>query len=176
MNRKGHLVKTKEFVFPAILLIIFVMALRSALRWDWQTFLLPFVAASAGILFLVLELVKEALTAWKRGTQAIAEEINQDRKYTGDLTYDSVGFSKGLYEGVIFFAWVGAFFFGVRLMGFHISIPLFTFLYLKVEGKAPWLLSTLLAVLLLTFVWIVFDWFISIAWDEPLLMYWLRAN
>jgi len=170
MNSSGSLLKSRELVFPLILIIFFAIIFLLALRWQWRTSLMPAIAAGAGILFGVFEIVRVAQTE-KRGKQTIADDTNSEQKYTGDLTYES----KSLYQGIIFFVWVGAFFLGVLLLGFHVSIPLFAFLYVKVEGKAPWLLSILLPVFLLGFVIVVFDWLMDIAWSAPLLFRWLRA-
>ena len=165
MNRTGHVFRSKEFISPFLLVLFFAIVFVFALRWEWRTALMPAVAAGFGMLFGVIEIVKAT------SKQKTVGETKQTKQYTGDLTYEAVS----LHQGIIFFAWVGAFFLGVFLLGFHISIPLFAFLYLKIEGKASWLLSILLPLSLLGFVLVVFDWLMDIAWGKPLLLSWFQT-
>jgi hypothetical protein len=164
MNRTSHVFRNKEFICPCLLVLVFALVLVSSFRWAWQTALMPAIAAGFGIIFGVYEIVKVT------SKQKPAAGTKKEKQYTGDLTYETVS----LRQAVIFFAWVGAFFLGVLLFGFHVSIPLFAFLYLKVEGKASWLLSILLPLFLLGFVLVVFDWLMDIAWGKPLLLSWLQ--
>ena len=41
-------------------------------------------------------------------------------------------------------AWMLGFFAAIALLGFPIAVPLFLFLYLKVQGGEGWMLSTVL--------------------------------
>jgi hypothetical protein len=69
------------------------------------------------------------------------------------------------------FLWVVGFFALIPLVGFLIAVPLFIFLYLKLEGKEGWLISILLTACCWLFMEGLFDRLLHI----PFAQGWLSA-
>jgi hypothetical protein len=155
-----------NLVCPVIFAIIFVIALLGARHWTVWTKLAPVIVGSIGLLAVAIEIAVNV----RRGHK----EMGNDQANKGlDTTYEYMEFSVNLRRGLMFFVWILGFLIGVVFMGFHITAPLFTFLYLKIEGKASWSLSLSLGVAFLIFLLLVFDRLLHVPWPEPLFIDWV---
>lgn len=109
----------------------------ASMDWPLKTALFPRVI---GLPLLLLAIIEMALSLFggeeKRTGHAVDFELTTDidpivaRRRTWTIT-----------------AWVLGFLGLILLFGFPLAVPLFVFLYLKVEGKEGWLLTLLLTAL-----------------------------
>jgi uncharacterized membrane protein YuzA (DUF378 family) len=160
-----------NLVFPVFFAFVFVAALLGTWHWTIWTKLAPVIIGSIGLLAVMIEIAVSVGRGRKKVTN---DEAKKGLAYT-DTKYEDMEFSLNLRRGVRFFIWVLGFFMGIVFMGFHITVPLFTFLYLKVEGKSSWRLSISLGLAFLIFLVLVFDWLLHVPWTEPLLMDWVTT-
>jgi hypothetical protein len=58
----------------------------------------------------------------------------------------------------------------IVLLGFSISVPLFVFLYLKLQGKESWILSVVLAAVAWVFVYGLFDQLLHLPFPQGWLL------
>jgi len=88
-------------------------------------------------------------------------------------------FTKGIDPAVarrralVMFGWILGFFVGVWLVGFHITIPAFVFLYLKVQSGEQWALSIALTAAAWLLFWGLFDWLLRLPFPDGELLLWL---
>jgi hypothetical protein len=101
----------------------------AAFFWPWKAALFPLVI---GIPVFVLS-AAEALWVLLGSTERAAV---QDFQIAGDLPEAEV-----LRRSAAAAGWIFAFFAAILLLGFSISVPLFVFLYLKLQGRESWTLS-----------------------------------
>lgn len=60
-------------------------------------------------------------------------------------------------RGAVIIGWVGVFFLLIFLIGFYLSIPLYTLVFLRAEGKLPWARAAITAAILWGVVYVSFD-------------------
>ena len=65
--------------------------------------------------------------------------------------------------------WIAALVGGILLIGFHVTLPLFTAGYAFAYG-ARWRLALLLGALAEGYLYLVFDELLHVLWPEPLLI------
>ncbi len=63
-------------------------------------------------------------------------------------------------------AWLVGFFIAILSIGMLISIPLFSFLYLKFHAREAWWISILIPVLVTSFMYGLFELILHTAWIE----------
>ena len=159
----------RDLFVPVILCLIFLSALVKAWNWDRWTKFAPVIFISVGFLAAAFEIIINV----KAGPQKKAIDQQDKSLAFADTSYGDMDFDIGIRRAGWFFGWIFGFLLGIVLLGFHVSVPMFALLYLKFEGKASWLLSISIAIVLLLFILLVFDWLLYVPWPESLLMNWL---
>lgn len=117
----------------------------SAMRWPFRTALFPVLIGSFVFLMAFTDMM---LLLLRKGW---GEENTSRMDY--QLSDSADGTSAGK-RTLSILAWLVGFFILVLLLGFHISIPFFFFLFLKFRGKEGWWTSIVLSAL----VWAAFYW------------------
>jgi hypothetical protein len=151
-----------EILFSLMMVCVFAYVVYAARGWRIYAKLLPWVV---GIPLLVMALSQLALDIRKREAEAeplspggIGDGLPADVVRKRTLTV--VGYLVGL-------------FFSIWLLGFSLSIPLFVFLYLKLESGEGWWFSLLLSTLTWGFIIGLFEWLLDQPFPSGLLMEWL---
>ena len=130
VRRKPYLV----FSLGVILLAAWALVLTGA--WPAKAALFPRVVAIPLLILAVAEfllsLTHEEQTEGRTVTQGV------------DFRLSEVDPSVALPRTASIFAWILGFFVAIVLIGFPRGIPLFVFLYLKIEAKEGWPLSLIL--------------------------------
>lgn len=150
------------------LLVLFALAVVTA--WEWPYAMRFFVLA---IVFptLCLLLVQLAVDLW----QTNQPEMSEDVLATADLPVDrSVPTRLVLYCGLNFLGWLWGLFGAIWLLGFQAAMPLFMVLYLKVQAHEGWLLSLVLAVIVVAVQYMLFDQLLEIHWPQGILLSWFE--
>jgi hypothetical protein len=70
-------------------------------------------------------------------------------------------------------AWMLAFFAAIVLLGFPIAVPLFVFLYLKLQGGEGWLMSVVITAAVWGVFYGLFDALLHLPFPSGLLLDWL---
>jgi hypothetical protein len=147
----------------SLVLALGVMAISgygviAAWFWPWKAALFPLVI---GIPLFVLS-AAEAL--WVvLGTTERAEV--QDFQISQELPEREI-----LRRSAVAAGWILAFFAAILLLGFSLSVPLFVFLYLKVQGKESWLLSVVFAAVAWGFFYGLFDQLLHLPFPQGWLL------
>ena len=112
----------------------------TALKWPFKTALFPVVMGTFVFLMSFGELLLSLVE--KEGTK---KHSAMDFKMSEDVET-----SVASRRTIVTFSWIIGFFISILFFGFTIAIPVFVFLFVKIQGKEKWVLSILMA---------VFSWF-----------------
>lgn len=138
----------------------------TAARFDRDTRLFPWAVGIPALAVALRQLVAD----W-RASGAKAEQ-GEEARYPGvlDIAVDrSIPPEVMRRHTVRATSWIMAFACGIWFLGFLISIPLFVFFYLIYEAQAGRLVALVVAGLTFSFVWVVFDALMHLAWPEAAL-------
>lgn len=69
----------------------------------------------------------------------------------------------------VFFGWFVAFMISLSIIGFLPTLPLFMLAYMRLEGREPWWLSLIFTVVVLTTIYLVFDYLLHVPWPRSFL-------
>ena len=138
-------------LFAAGLVVVAAYAVYAALRWPPKAALFPLVM---GIPLLVLTVAQVFLEL--RAASAPAEPAGAGRR------------------ALAVFAWMCGFIALVLLGGFAAAVPIFVFLYLRLDGREGWLLSGALAAAAWGFFHLVFQRLLHFPFEAGLIADWFQ--
>lgn len=134
-------------VFTSVLLAGFVWGVWDAQDWGFRASLFPWVIGIPGILLTLTQLEMDVVGFLRRRKEsALSEAVDS---MVVRRTLDIVG-------------WILGFFVSIWLLGFSITVPLCTFLFLKVGARENWLISILLTLCAWLGFYVVFDYSLSL--------------
>jgi Tripartite tricarboxylate transporter TctB family len=128
--------------------------------WPWKAALFPLVIGIPMFVLSAAEALWILLGSTERG------EV-QDFRIAQDLPEPEVLRRSALAAG-----WIFAFFAAILLLGFPIAVPLFVFLYLKLQGREGWILSLALAAVAWGFFYALFDQLLHLPFPQGWLFEW----
>jgi Tripartite tricarboxylate transporter TctB family len=132
----------------------------AAAFWPWKAALFPLVIGIPMFVLSAVEALWILLGSTERG------EV-QDFCIAQDLPEPEV-----LRRSAVAAGWIFAFFAAILLLGFPIAVPLFVFLYLKLQGKEGWILSLALAAVAWGFFYGLFDQLLHLPFPQGWLLEW----
>ncbi len=152
---------------PSLLFTLFVAVVAAAMvytarDWPMGTGLFPL---SVGVPVLVMALIQLVMDAYR----SMKTTASQERE-TGDLQVDwTMSAAEVAARGLAFAGWLLGMFLGILLIGFFITVPVFTLLYLRYQAREGWTLTLWLTAIMLVFFVGVFDQILHIHWLEPVI-------
>ena len=120
-----------SLILALAILVVAGAAVFTATEWPWKAKLFPLVI---GIPLLCLAAIESVWSFVARGESEPATQEPPSRKT------------------LLACAWIFGFFAAILVAGFPVAVPLFVFLYLKMQGKEGWLFSALFTAA----VWAIF--------------------
>jgi len=151
-----------QMLFTLSVLVFSTYAVLSAREWPLATRLFPWVV---GIPVMILSAIQLAIETYHSFSTAA-----RPKEDTGDLQVDwNMGSRMVAAKAGNFFAWLLGFFLCIWLLGFFIAVPLYTFLYLKLQARERWLTS--IGFMLATFIFfdVLFDQILHLPWPRPVI-------
>ncbi len=153
---------TPSLVFTFFVAVVAGGMVVTSRDWPLGTGLFP---RSVGVPVLVMALIQLIMDAYR----TLKTTGGQERE-TGDLQVDwTMSAAEVAARGLTFAGWLLGMFFGILLLGFFITVPVFTLLYLKYQAKEGWKLTLWLTAIMLVFFVGVFDQILHIHWLEPVI-------
>jgi hypothetical protein len=131
----------------------------AAWSWPWKASLFPLVIGIPVFCLAAAEALWLLVGTTQRGEA-------RDFQFSHELPEKEVLKRTGLAAG-----WILGFFAAIILLGFPVAVPLFVFLYLKVQGKEGWVLSVVFTAAVGLFFYGLFDRLLHLPFPEG----WLRA-
>lgn len=151
-----------RMLFTFGVVVFSTYAVLSARDWPLATKLFPWIV---GIPVMILSLVQLAREIYQSRSLAV-----RPKEDTGDLQVDwNIAAKTVAAKAANFFAWLLGFFLCIWFLGFFIAVPLYTFLYLKVQAGERWLLSLGLTLATFVFFALLFDQILHLPWPRPLI-------
>jgi len=127
-----------------------------SLEWPLRSALIVYSLAGVGIPLALLQIGLDLLRIRRHRTLAAAPGTPAGAPDVGRRTVEVL-------------LWIAALVGGIILIGFHVTLPLFTAAYAFVYG-ARWHVALLLGALAEGYLYLVFDELLHVLWPEPLLL------
>ena len=154
---KGHL------YFSAFLLLVSGYAIFSAVGWSFKTKLFPLATAIPLFILVVLHLYLEAF-----GAKEVSRGPAVEAEFSNETSDDNAR-----RRALIIFAWIGGFILCVYLIGFPLTVPLFTFCFLKFQSETGLVQSTVLTAITWSFFHFLFQRLVHIQFESGAIQAWL---
>ncbi|APX90823.1 hypothetical protein BV394_14795 [Brevirhabdus pacifica] len=158
-------------IFTGLLVVAVGWMVFEAAGFSDKARLAPLSVGIATFAVLVLSLLNQVLRRPGRAAAvgvaggAVRKEVHLD------LVEDYQGLSVGtvVLRGSIFFGWMLAFMALMALIGLIPTVFLFIVAYMRLENREPWKLVLPIALGTTTFIYVVFDVFLTIPWPSTVL-------
>lgn len=170
-RRRGFL--DYELIGELILLTavagFFAYIVISAQNWKLSAVLMPAIAVTIGIPFLIWRFVEVIRAGLRR--------LDEQRQTTAvmDVGFDASTDPKaelGRFMRIVIAILV--LYAGIWLFGFHVTIPLWAFIYMWRFGQVSLVSSVIVAGLLLALIIGLYDTLLDADWNDPMALQWLR--
>jgi Tripartite tricarboxylate transporter TctB family len=130
-------------IFSFCALIFFIVFVYQAQDWRLQARLYPYAIGIPMIILAIIQVILDLKGVVRKETDAAPVDFQFSQNVDPALAKKRT---------INIFAWILAFFVGIYLLGFAITIPLLVFTYLKFQSKEKWGISIILTVC----AWLVF--------------------
>ena len=140
-------------------------AIFAASRWSFKTGLFPLTVA---IPLLVLSLLHLYLEVF--GARETARGPTVDADFSNEVAPEIAR-----RRVITIFSWMAGFILLVYLLGFPLTVPLFVFLYLKIQSRVRWIQSVLLTALTSGLFYGLFQRLVRIQFEAGVLQSWLGS-
>lgn len=132
----------------------------AAWSWPWKAALFPLVIGIPVFCLAAAETLWVLLGTTERGE-------------TRDFQLsDHLPPRETLRRTGVAFGWILGFFAAIVLLGFPVAVPLFVFLYLKLQGKEGWLFSVVFTAAAWLFFYGLFDRLLHLPFPDGRLLTW----
>lgn len=165
-------------LFNVVVIGIFGYALYLASEWNFKAAIVPTIVGTIGFTVSILALLNnmsrtaaDKLVAQKLESGELSVSDIAERGMHMDLAADSEALDARtvIVRSSIFFTWLLAFMLGMATVGIMITSFLFVILFMKIEGRESWKLVIPQAVGLVVFMWLTFDYLLTIPWPPTVL-------
>jgi TctA family transporter len=174
----GRPVFTSDNVFNVGLLCLFFTMLYQSLSWSFEARIIPSIVGTGAILFCTLSLASDVFKRpmeqggiGDKARAVVSEKIHMDiASKTAHLPGDVI-----LIRGFIFFGWMVGFLCSMALIGLIPTVPIFIIAYMRLEGGEKYKHAIIMAAIMVTLIYIVFDQLLAIPWPPTVLGDWFPA-
>jgi hypothetical protein len=154
-------------LFPAALLCLFVVMLYQSLGWSFEAKIIPTIVGVGAVLFCSLSLANDI---FKRPVEkggladkakaVVSQKIHMDiASKTAHLPTITI-----LSRGFMFFGWMVAFLSSMAVIGLIPTVPIFIISYMRLEGREKYRHAIIMALVMVTLIYVVFDQLLAIPW------------
>jgi hypothetical protein len=184
VSRWGHPVFSTDNVFPAALLILFVVMLSQSLDWAFAARIVPTIVGAGAILFCGLSLANDVVGVHERGGMSAAAAAGtapaapaaepggkRPKKIHMDIASKTAHLPGAtiLSRGFMFFGWMAGFMLLMWIIGLIPAVPIFIISYMRLEGREKWRIVIPMAAAVVLLIYVVFDQLLAIPWPPTLL-------
>ena len=171
---------TADNLFPATLLCLFVVMMAMSIPWSFEAKIVPTIVGLGAIIACSLSLANDVFSK-QHGEGAIGLDDKAKAAVTHKIHMDIASKTAHLpahiilFRGFVFFGWMVAFLCSMALIGLIPTVPIFVTAYMRLEGPERWRHVALMAAIMVTLIYVVFDQLLSIPWPPTLLGTWFPA-
>jgi hypothetical protein len=134
-----------SLALSAAIMMLSGFAVYAASGWPWKAALFPIAIGIPVFCLAAAEVV------WSLAGSADSERA-MDFEMSADVPAPVAARRTALTVG-----WMTGFFAAIALIGFPYAVPLFVFLYLRVQGREGWMFSVVFSAAVWGFFYLVFD-------------------
>jgi TctA family transporter len=159
-------------LFPAALLILFVVMLSQSFDWAFAARIVPTIVGIGAILFCSLGLINDIFGLHERAGAAVAGAGDKEPKKIHMDIVSKTSHLPGhlvLGRGFQFFGWMAGFMALMWVIGLIPAVPIFIMSYMRVEGREKWKIVIPMAAGVVVLIYVVFDQLLAIPWPPTLL-------
>jgi hypothetical protein len=155
-------------LFSLVILIFFIVFVSQARGWKLQARLYPWTIGIPMIFLSLLYIFNDLSGRNEKKEQSQTEKAPVDFQFSQGLDKDTIR-----RRTINIFCWIFGFFAGIWLIGFTYMVPLFVFLYLKLQSQESWKLSLALTAGAWLIFWGLFDYLLKLPFPEGQAIVWL---
>lgn len=148
------------------MVVIAVGVVLTATKWPLKTSIFPIVVGIAVFFMAFAELMLSLFGREERGKKQSAIDFKLS---------ENVDKAVALRRTLLTFGWIIVFYLFILFFGFSIAIPLFVFLYLKLQGRERWGISIIMTFSSWLFFRGLFVWLLHTPLEDGLVLRGLRA-
>ena len=154
------MVRSKEQIFfTAFVGLVIIAALFVAKDWPIRASIIILLLGGVGVILAGIQLAMDFKAMRTEGSKLVRP------------TFEVQAIEhQGRWGSLEIWAWLWGLFFAIHLIGFPIALPLFVFLYVKLYGGS-WLTAIILTAVTGSFLYGIYDYFLSVPWPKPWLAY-----
>ena len=167
-------------LFPAALLCLFLLMLWMSIDWSFEAKIVPTIVGLGAVISCGLSLANEIFSVRhsesepglaEKAKAVVTQKIHMDiASKTAHLPGHII-----LVRGFLFFGWMVAFLCSMAVIGLIPTVPIFVIAYMRLEGPEKWRHAALMAAVMTTLIYVVFDQLLNIPWPPTLLGTWFPA-
>jgi len=171
---------TSSNLFPAALIAIFVVMLVQASHWSFEARIIPSIVGSIALITCSVSLLNEIFSKQHGGDvvgladqakAVVTQKIHMDiASKTGHLPGHII-----LIRDFVFFGWMVAFLGSMATIGLLLTVPVFVIAYMRLEGREKYRHCIIMAGIMVTLIYSVFDQLLSLPWPPTYLGDWFPA-
>jgi len=161
-------------LFPAALLCLFLVMLWMSISWPFEAKVVPTIVGVGAVISCGLSLANDIFSVGhgedvaglaEKAKAVVTQKIHMDiASKTAHLPGQVI-----LVRGFLFFGWMVAFLFSMAVIGLIPTVPIFVIAYMRLEGPEKWRHAALMAAVMTTLIYVVFDQLLNIPWPPTLL-------
>ncbi|MFM1814946.1 MAG: hypothetical protein RLZ98_1641 [Pseudomonadota bacterium] len=152
----------------ALAACVFVFMLATSWNWPFAARLLPQVVAIAGLLFVLVRIVKWRIDMMPIPADQLATEIKRDHMREDDALAE-LDNRELIKRSVIQLAYLGLLLALILLIGMLPAAAIYVPLVLILEGKVPLWKSLVMTAVLIAATYVVFDVLLHMPWPDSLI-------
>ena len=149
-----------SLLFPLVCIISLLFLGWKAQPWEFSAKLFPLSLVGVGVVLLSFHVARELFRSfYPSQTQTV--EQSMDIGIMGDEAPSVIR-----WRSFEIWAWLVGFLIAILTIGMMVSIPLFSFLYLKVHAHERWPVSLIIPLLVGSFMYGLFEMVLHTPWIE----------
>jgi TctA family transporter len=171
---------TSDNLFPAALLAIFVVMLVQSSHWSFEAKIIPSIVGVIALITCSVSLANDIFSKQHgagvvgladKAKAVVTQKIHMDiASKTGHLPGHII-----LIRGFVFFGWMVAFLGSMATIGLLPTVPIFVIAYMRLEGREKYRHCIIMAGIMVTLIYGVFDQLLSLPWPPTYLGDWFPA-
>jgi TctA family transporter len=165
---------SSDNVFPATLLCLFLAMLWMSIDWPFEAKIVPTIVGFGAVISCGLSLANDIFSVRhgeeeaglaEKAKAVVTQKIHMDiASKTAHLPGRII-----LVRGFLFFGWMVAFLCSMAVIGLIPTVPIFVIAYMRLEGPEKWRHAVIMAAVMTTLIYVVFDQLLNIPWPPTLL-------
>jgi len=159
-------------LFPVAMLCLFLVMLGMSIPWPFEAKIIPTIVGITAVIAVSLSLANDIFRKQhdEGGTDEKAKDV-ATQKIHMDVASKTAHLPGHiiLLRGFMFFGWMVAFLCSMAVIGLIPTVPIFVVAYMRLEGPEKWRHAALMAGVMVTLIYVVFDQLLTIPWPPTLL-------